>query len=167
MQQNWIWPWQFETLTLIIFERCFSMRTCLVSTICTIIRVQIKKHGRFNTVRGQSTVNHGSWLLWFEPISAMHFSSTLFCHCWMSGIQLMKKSTTLLENYFLNFIRWTKYFITGLGTFFHVFLNSTVIHIKNCVSSSNMGLKSTQKIIRGTICSTVQPKSRFLDVPDQ
>ena len=49
MQQNWIWPWRFETLTLIIFERCFSMRICSVSTICTIIRVQIKKLGRSNT----------------------------------------------------------------------------------------------------------------------
>ena len=105
--------------------------------------------------------------LWFEPISAMHFSSTLFCHCWMSGIQLMKKSTTLLENYFLNFIRWIKYFTTGLGTFFLVFLNSKAIHLKNFVSFSNMELKSTQKIIRGTICSTVQQKSHFRDVPDQ
>ena len=86
MQQNWIWPWRFETLTLIIFERCFSMRICSVSTICTIIRVQIKKLGRSNTRVVESTM----WTTWskYETLIWTHFSYALFKHTFLSLLDL-------------------------------------------------------------------------------
>lgn len=76
MLPNWICPWLFEVLILIIFKRCCSMQISLASTICIIIRVQIKSSVRL--VGFFELCHYKGTLIWTR------YSYALFKHTFIS-----------------------------------------------------------------------------------
>ena len=81
------------------------MRICSVSTICTIIRVQIKKLGRSNTGRGRVAESWGS------DLGGIQF------RCQNFGTEFFINGTESFINGTESFINGTEFFMNGTESF--------------------------------------------------